>query len=201
MIPSSFSASNFAEPVDHLAWVLLGLSGFFILLVFFLLVFFGIRYRAGSKADRSNPPDRPQKFELTVAVGILFFGLATFVTSARVFYSMYTPPPNAKTVYVIAKQWMWKFQNDGKSTINELTLTINSPVKLVMTSEDVIHSLFIPAFRVKQDVLPGRYSSLWFTPTELGDFRILCTQYCGLSHSSMGAVIHVVQAGEDSHVE
>jgi cytochrome c oxidase subunit 2 len=192
------SASNFAPIVDHLSVVLVGVCSFFVIVVLFLLIFFGIKYRAGTKADRSNPPTQWTKLELGVAFVILLFGFGTFVVSAKVYYGMYTPPNDARTVYVTAKQWMWKFQDmNGKNTINELTLPVNEPVRLVMTSEDVIHSLFVPAFRVKQDVLPGRYTSLWFTPTEVGDFLVLCTQYCGLSHSSMRATIHIVP--KDAH--
>ena len=187
------SASNFSGPIDHLALVLLGVCTFFALLVFALLIFFSHRYRAGSKADRSNPPNQNSKLELCLALVILIFGVSTFFFSARVFYHMYTPPADAKIVYVTAKQWMWKFQDmNGKNTINELTLPLNVPVRLTLISEDVIHSFFVPAFRVKQDVLPSAYTTLWFTPTELGDFTVLCTQYCGLSHSAMRAVIHVV---------
>ncbi len=196
------SASNFSGLVDHLSLVLFGIAAFIALLVLTLLVFFGIRYRAGSKVDRTNPPEQNLKLEFALIGVILLVGLGTFFTSAKVFFKMYTPPPDAKTVYVTAKQWMWEFQNpEGKNTINDLTVTVNEPVKLTMISEDVIHSLFVPAFRIKQDVLPGSYTSVWFTPTDVGDYPIYCTQFCGLSHSEMRAMIHVIPARKEvAHV-
>jgi cytochrome c oxidase subunit 2 len=123
--------------------------------------------------------------------------VSTFVVSAKTFFKMYNPPDNAKEVFVVGKQWLWIFHdpsapNGNADHLNELTVILNQPVKLTMISEDVIHSFYVPAFRMKQDVLPDRYTTAWFTPTQLGDFEVLCTQYCGLRHSQMRAVIHVV---------
>jgi cytochrome c oxidase subunit 2 len=112
--------------------------------------------------------------------------LAIFVWGASVFFAMARPPLETLNVYVVGKQWMWKFQHlNGAREINELHVPVGRPVKLIMTSEDVIHDLFFPAFRVKADVLPGRYSQFWFEPTKAGTYHLFCAEYCGTQHSGM----------------
>ncbi len=110
---------------------------------------------------------------------------------------MMTPPPDAMPVYVTAKQWMWKFAYpDGRSSIDVLTVPVGRPIKLVMTSRDVIHSFYVPAFRMKHDVVPGRYFTAWFEATTTGVFAIDCAEYCGVSHSRMlGAVARALGRG------
>jgi cytochrome c oxidase subunit 2 len=202
MISYFHSASTFAPKIDHLAFMLLLVCGFFIALVWALMIYFCVHYRASAKVNRKNPPDKNRKLELSLIVIILIFGLTTFGFSARLYYRMYTPPANAREIFGTAKQWMWIFHDpNGKDQINELTVPVNVPIKLTLISEDVIHSLFIPAFRVKQDVLPGRYTSLWFTATQTGDFPLFCTQYCGLSHSNMIATVHVVDTDAPGAVQ
>jgi cytochrome c oxidase subunit 2 len=194
------SASQFAPEIDHLALGLLIVCGAFMVLVWALMIYFCIRYRASAKIDRTNPPAQNRKLELVLILVILVFGLTTFSFSTRLYYRMYTPPSNAREIFGVAKQWLWVFHDpNGKDQINELTVPLNVPIKLTLISEDVIHSLFIPAFRVKQDVLPNRYTTLWFTATQLGDFPLFCTQYCGLSHANMTAVVHVIN--ENPHPE
>ena len=110
---------------------------------------------------------------------------------------MSKPPANADEIYVVGKQWMWKIQHaDGRREINELHIPVGRPVKLVMTSQDVIHDFFVPAFRTKQDVVPGRYTTEWFTPTKPGKYHLFCSQYCGTNHATMGGWIYVMEPEE-----
>jgi cytochrome c oxidase subunit 2 len=113
------------------------------------------------------------------------------VWGAKVFFELYRPPVGAMEIYVVGKQWMWKVQHmDGQREINELHVPVGRPVKLIMGSEDVLHSYYIPAFRVKADVIPGRYNVLWFTATKPGTYHLFCAEYCGTKHSGMiGSVI------------
>jgi cytochrome c oxidase subunit II len=118
-----------------------------------------------------------------------------FAWSADLYYQNSRPPSNALDVYVVGKQWMWKLQHPaGQREINELHVPVNRPVKLTMTSEDVIHSFFVPAFRVKRDVVPGKYTSVWFQATQTGEYYLFCAQYCGTSHAVMGGRIVVMEA-------
>ena len=112
-----------------------------------------------------------------------------FIWGAILFFRMYDPPGDALEVYVVGKQWMWQLQHaEGRSEINELHVPLGRPIKLTMTSQDVIHSFYVPAFRVKQDVLPGRYTSLWFEPTQVGRYHLFCAEYCGTNHSTHGGL-------------
>jgi len=189
------SASNFSPMVDSLLKVLVVTSAILTVAVWGLMIFFCIKYRKGSKASRANAPLKSTPMEITLASLIFLFGLGLFIFAAKVFYQMYVPPASSIEIDVIAKQWMWVFHDArGPDQINSFKVPLNQPVRLVMTSEDVIHSFFIPAFRVKQDILPGRYTSLWFQPTKLGRFEVLCSQYCGLSHSQMRAFVEVISA-------
>jgi cytochrome c oxidase subunit II len=109
-----------------------------------------------------------------------------FVWGAIIYFQMRTPPRDAAEIYVVGKQWMWKIQHvEGQREINELHVPVDRDVKLIMTSQDVIHSFFVPEFRVKQDVVPGRYTTLWFKATQTGTYHLFCTQYCGTQHSGM----------------
>jgi cytochrome c oxidase subunit 2 len=117
-----------------------------------------------------------------------------FVWAGWVYYRMSKPPANATEIQVVAKQWMWKAQHaNGRREIDELHLVVGQPVKLLMTSQDVIHDFYVPAFRTKQDVLPGRYTAEWFTPTKVGLYHLFCAEYCGMNHSRMGGWIHVME--------
>src|SRR5262249_54685179 len=116
-----------------------------------------------------------------------------FWWGARLFVRHALPPADAADIYVVGKQWMWKVQHaEGPREINELHVPADRPFRLVMTSEDVIHSFFVPAFRIKQDVLPGRYTTLWFNATRTGRYHLFCTQYCGTNHSQMGGWVYVL---------
>jgi cytochrome c oxidase subunit 2 len=191
------SASSIAPRVDLLFTAMLLLCGAVALGVCVMIVFFSVRYRAGARIDRSHPPARKLALELTWTILPLLIFIGIFAWGAVIYVRMYRPPAAALPVYVVAKQWMWKLQHrNGRREINELHVPLGQPVQLIMTSQDAIHSFFVPAFRLKQDVLPGRYTSLWFTPTQLGVFPLFCAEYCGSEHSMMEGRIVVMPPAE-----
>ncbi|MDQ6625941.1 MAG: cytochrome c oxidase subunit II [Verrucomicrobiota bacterium] len=192
-----YEASNLAPQVDHIYIALLLLCGAVAFLVCAAISFFCIRYRRGSKADRTPMQMSQRKFELTWTIVPFFVFLGIFFWAAEVFFGMSRPPANATEIYVVGKQWMWKIQHpDGRREINELHIPVGQPVKLIMASEDVIHDLFIPDFRTKQDVVPGRYTTEWFTPTRPGKYHLFCSQYCGTDHSRMVGWVYVMEPAE-----
>jgi cytochrome c oxidase subunit 2 len=186
-------ASTFAREVDALFFVLVGLSALFATLIFVLILVFAVRYRRRSEDERPRAILGDLRLELTWSLIPGVMGLGVFVWSAHLFYTMQTPPRDAIEIFVVGKQWMWKLQHpSGKREINELHVPVGHPVRLTMTSEDVIHSFFIPAFRMKMDVLPGRYTSAWFEPTKPGEYHLFCAEYCGTEHSRMiGRIVAV----------
>lgn len=191
------AASTLGKQVDVLFLTLLGITAVVALGVAVAIVFFVIRYRAGSKANRGNPPARVRWIEITWTATPLGIFLALFAWSSVVFSHFHQPPGRAMRIHVLAKQWMWKLEHEnGKREIDELHVPLGEPVELIMTSQDVIHSFFVPAFRVKQDVLPGRYTSLWFTATRPGRFDLFCAEYCGTDHAGMHGGIVVMPPAE-----
>lgn len=191
-------ASTIAREVDLVYFVLLGLAAFFALGVAAALVYFAIRYRAAAVVDRSNPTTDNIKLEITWILIPLGLALGMFVWGTTVYFKIQAAPAGEPIeVYVVGKQWMWKFQHvSGAREINTLHVPIGRPVKLVMTSQDVIHSFYVPAFRVKQDVLPGRYTDTWFEATKTGRFRLFCAEYCGSEHSHMGGFVQVMEPSD-----
>jgi cytochrome c oxidase subunit 2 len=189
------AASTVAGKVDTLYLFLLGVSAFFTALICVLIITFAVRYRKGSPAKRENPPVN-RFMELVWAAVPLALTMVMFGWGAVLYFDMQTPPPGAIEIDVVGKQWMWRIQHrNGRTEINELHIPVNQPVRLKMISEDVIHSFFVPSFRVKQDVLPGYYTSLWFEPTRTGTYHLFCAEYCGTEHSLMrGSVIVMEQA-------
>jgi cytochrome c oxidase subunit 2 len=187
-------ASTSAQYVDALSIFEFGVAAFFTTLIFILIVSFAVRYRRGSTADRSSPPVVSKWLEVFWFSVPLLLGMVMFAWGAMVFFDIYEPPADALEVYVVGKQWMWHAQHaEGRAEINELHVPQGRPIRLTMTSQDVIHSFYIPAFRVKQDVLPGRYTSLWFEPTQIGRFHLFCAEYCGTNHSTMGGWVYVME--------
>jgi cytochrome c oxidase subunit 2 len=180
-------ASTFAPQTDSLYFVLLGVSGGIVLLVFALIVVFSIRYRRGSSAKRGTLPLLIQhEFEIGWTSATLFAFLMLFWWAGSNEVSQLLPPRDAMEIHVVAKQWMWKIQHpNGAREINMLHVPVDEPVRLDMTSQDVIHSFAVPAFRIKQDILPGRYVETGFRATETGVFHLFCTQFCGTAHSGM----------------
>ncbi len=145
------------------------------------------------KADRKNPVNSNLPLELTWSIIPFFMSMGIFFWSAYVYIDMHRVPANTLDIYVIGKQWMWHAQHpNGKRENNELHVPIGQPVKLIMISQDVIHSFYIPAFRIKQDVLPGRYTTMWFEATKEGEYHLFCAEYCGTEHSLMGGRVVVM---------
>lgn len=190
-------ASSMAERFDALFWSMAALCALVAAAVIVVVIVYGVRYRHGSSADRSGRRYENLGVEFTWILVPFALFVAAFVWSLSLFAEARTPPANARTVYVVARQWMWKVEHPGgQREINELHVPIGEPVRLAMTSQDVIHSFYVPAFRLKQDVLPGRYTELWFVATQVGSFPLLCTQYCGLDHSHMGGAVVVMPPAE-----
>jgi cytochrome c oxidase subunit 2 len=190
-------ASTIAKHVDALYFFELGIAGFFTAMICVLILAFAARYRRKSTVDRSNPPPSSKTLEIIWIGGPLLLGLTMFTWGAILFYKMYDPPVDALEVYVVGKQWMWHAQHsEGRAEINELHVPLGRPIKLTMTSQDVIHSFFIPAFRMKQDVLPGRYTTMWFEPAKIGRYHLFCAEYCGTNHSAMGGWVYVMEPVE-----
>lgn len=188
-------ASTVAGQVDALYFTLLGLSIIFATLIAGFLIFFGIRYRQSTKVNRSKVLHESLALEFGWSFIPFLLAMGIFGWSAMLYFDVKTPPDDALEIYVIGKQWMWQIQHPlGKSEIDQLHVPVHQPVKLVMTSQDVIHSFYIPAFRIKQDVLPGRYTTLWFEATKTGEFHLFCAEYCGTDHSQMiGSVVVMEQ--------
>jgi cytochrome c oxidase subunit 2 len=179
-------ASEQAANVDALYFFLLAVTGFFMVLIAGLVVFFAFKYRRRHDTEVGEAIHGSLALELIWTIIPLGITMVMFVWGAATFFHMTRPPKGAMEIYVVGKQWMWKVQHiDGAREINELHVPVGRPVKLIMGSEDVIHSFFIPDFRVKADVIPGRYNTLWFTASTPGRYHIFCTQYCGTKHSNM----------------
>jgi cytochrome c oxidase subunit II len=188
-------ASTLATRVDELFYFLLAVSAFFASLISTLIVVFAIKYRR--RSDDERPPAILGNIGLEIFWTVIPLGLTMvmFVWGAKLFFVTYYPPQNALEISVVAKQWMWKVQHpEGQSEIDELHIPAGRPIKLVMTSQDVIHDFFVPAFRVKKDVVPGRYTTLWFEATKPGAYHLFCAQYCGTQHSGMVGRIIVMES-------
>ncbi len=197
--PWPTAATAFAGSVDTLFWTLTGITGVVALGVFVALAGFSIRYRQQVMRDRTLAEavargTHTRVIEIVwIGVPLLVF-LAFFFWAAALFIDYEEPPPRALEVYVVAKQWMWLIEHrNGRREIDELHVPKGRSVKLVMTSQDVIHSFFVPAFRVKRDVVPGRYTELWFQPTVAGVYHLFCAEYCGTDHSRMHGRIVVME--------
>ena len=179
------SASTSAGREDALYIFLVLVSAIMTLLIFSTLIIFAIKFRkrGGRTAEQI---EGSAVLEITWSVIPLAVFLAIFVWGAVLYFQERTPPQDATEVYTVAKQWMWKFEHiEGQREINELHVPLGRDVKMIMTSQDVIHSFFVPAFRIKQDVVPGRYTTLWFHATKPGTYHLFCSQYCGTQHSGM----------------
>jgi cytochrome c oxidase subunit 2 len=187
-------ASAIASKVDALMLFELGVSAFFLVMIPLAILGFCIRYRRGNRVDRSNPPAHDRTMEIIWIVGPMVLGLMMYVWATRLFFEQFEAVPGAARIDVVGKQWMWYVQHpEGRSETNELHVPVGRPVRLNMTSQDVIHSFYLPEFRIKQDVLPGRYTELPFTPTKVGEFNLFCAEYCGTNHSIMIGKIVVME--------
>jgi cytochrome c oxidase subunit 2 len=184
-------ASSIAGQVDLLFWTLVALSGLITLGVAGVIVYSVFRYRRRPGNEEGAPIRGSLRLEIAWAVVPLGLALVVFAWAARLYLDQAQPPPDALDVYVVAKQWLWKAQHvGGQQEINELHVPVGRPVRLILISQDVIHSFYVPPFRVKADVLPGRYTTLWFEAAAPGRYPLFCAEYCGTSHALMtGAVI------------
>ncbi|MGB3564882.1 MAG: cytochrome c oxidase subunit II [Thermoanaerobaculia bacterium] len=184
-------ATELAGEVDQLTFVFLAIALFFSLLVATLVFYFAIRYRRRSADEIGETEETGIWLEIVWSVIPLVILLGMFFWGAKIYIKAYRPPSDAVEYFVTGKQWMWKFQHpEGNREINHLHVPRGQRIRLNMTSEDVIHSFFVPAFRVKADVLPGRYTSIWFEATKTGTFTLFCAEFCGAEHSQMmGSVI------------
>ena len=190
-------ASTMAGRVDALYFFLVAVSVFFSLLIAGLIVYYAIRYRRRDPHSVGEVISGGLMLEITWTVIPFLISMVIFVWGASVFFAMSRPPDETLNIYVVGKQWMWKFQHlDGQREINELHVPVGRPVKLIMTSEDVIHDVFVPAFRVKADVVPGRYTQLWFQPNKPGRYQLFCAEYCGTRHSGMTGQVIVMDPSE-----
>lgn len=178
-------ASTYAGRVDNIYFFLIGMTAFFSVAIALAILVLGIRYRRNAKVNRT-PYTPPMWLELTWLIAPLPILLFLFYWSSQVFLEMQRPPANAMEINVVARQWMWKFQQpSGRREIDELHVPMGRAIRLKMISEDVIHSFYVPAFRTKQDVLPGRFTSAWFEATKPGTYHLFCAEYCGTQHSKM----------------
>jgi cytochrome c oxidase subunit 2 len=189
-------ASTIAPQIDALFYFLTAVTAFFTIGIFVAIVYLGLKYRR-------RPGVKPQRVETNTALEItwtaipLILCLFMFGWAAKLYVQMETPPKDAMELSVVGKQWMWKIQHpEGPREINTLHVPVGKAIKLTMTSQDVIHSFYIPAFRVKQDVVPGRYVNEWFVPTKVGEYHLFCAEYCGAQHSGMIGSVIVMEPSE-----
>jgi cytochrome c oxidase subunit II len=184
-------ASVQAGQVDAIYFFMVAVTAFFSLLIAGLIVLFSIQYRRRSDDEVGVAIHGSLALELLWTVIPFVIAMGMFGWGAKVFFDLTRVPSGAMEIFVVGKQWMWKVQHaNGQREINELHVPVGRPVKLIMGSEDVIHSFYIPAFRVKADVIPGRYNTLWFQATRPGRYHLFCAEYCGTKHSGMiGSVV------------
>ena len=192
------SASTAAGQLDVLSVALLVIALATLGLVVLLLLTFCVRYRKSRHAADRNLDERKSwvwEISWTTASFVVFVGL--YAWGADLYLQENRPPSSAADIYVVGKQWMWKAEHpDGQREINTLHVPVDRPIRLVMTSEDVIHGFYVPAFRLKRDVVPGRYVSLWFTATKPGHYRLFCSQFCGTEHAEMDGEVVVMPEGD-----
>jgi cytochrome c oxidase subunit 2 len=191
------AASEQAGQIDALYFFLVAVTAFFTALIALLVIVFAVKFHRKHDDEVGEAIHGSLALELLWTVIPLGITMVMFVWGAQVFFHMTRPPKGAMEIYIVGKQWMWKAEHmDGAREINELHVPIGRPVKLTMGSEDVIHSFFIPDFRVKADVVPGRYNTMWFTATKPGRYHIFCTQYCGTKHSAMIGWVTAMEPAE-----
>jgi cytochrome c oxidase subunit 2 len=190
-------ASTVAEGVDQLHYFLTALTLFFTFVIFTIIFYFMVRYRRRSEDEQPPETHTHMALELTWTIVPTLLSAVIFVWGSSLYFRNSRAPNASMEIFVIGKQWMWHVQHpEGVREINELHIPLGVPVKLTMTSQDVIHDFYVPAFRVKRDVIPGRYSSMWFQATKAGKFHFFCAQYCGAEHSGMIGWVHVMPPNE-----
>jgi cytochrome c oxidase subunit II len=189
--------STAAAPIDLIMLAITVVAVVFSAGIFAALIYLTVRYRKGSKVDRSNPPLENLPIEIAWTGIPLLIVLGLYVWSTALYLENKRVPAGAIEIFVTAKQWMWKIQHpEGRWENNELHVPVGRAIQLTMTSEDVIHSFFVPEFRVHQDVVPGEYTHLHFTPSRPGVYHLFCAQFCGTLHSQMVGTVTVMEPGE-----
>jgi cytochrome c oxidase subunit 2 len=190
-------ASTLAPQVDRLYFFVIAITSFFALLVVILVIVFAIRYRDDTGQKVGAPITGSVPLEIGWSIIPFLISMVIFVYATVVYFNIVRPPAETLEIYSTGKRWMWRFQHiDGQSEINTLHVPKGRAVKVTFTSEDVLHSLYIPAFRVKADAVPGRYSAIWFTPTESGEYHLFCAEYCGTEHSGMIGTVTVMEPND-----
>lgn len=186
--------SQLAGEVDRLYYFLLAISGVLTIAIAGCIVYFAIKYRRSSAADRTLGHTNYMLTELAWIGGPFALTMVIFIWGAGLHFAQTRPPADSMVISCVGRQWMWKFQHpNGRAEINDLHVPLGQPVRINMISEDVIHSLFLPVFRTKQDVLPGRYTTISFTANKIGQYHLFCAEYCGAKHSNMRGAIHVME--------
>ncbi len=187
-------ASSFAWQVDLLYFYLIAVSVAFTIPIVLAIFVFAIRYRETEKYATPDEMHGSMVLETVWSIIPFIISMTIFLGGAIVYFNQYTPPDDAMEIFVVGKQWMWKMQHStGQREINELHVPVGRKIKLTITTEDVLHDFFVPAFRTKVDAVPGRYTYLWFEPTKPGKYHLFCAEYCGLNHSGMGGYIYVME--------
>jgi cytochrome c oxidase subunit 2 len=183
--------------VDNLYFFVTAVTAFFALLVVVLVMVFAVKYRDRTGERVGAPITGSIPLELGWSIVPFFIAMAIFGWSTLVFFHIVRAPDQTLEVYSTGKRWMWRFQHiEGQGEINELHVPLGRPVKVIFTSEDVLHALYLPAFRVKADAIPGRYSSIWFTATRVGEYHLFCAEYCGTNHSGMIGRVVVMEPND-----
>jgi cytochrome c oxidase subunit II len=190
-------ASTIASRVDNLYFFIVAVTAFFAVLVSVVVVVFAVKYRTNDPLAVGERIHGSIPLELGWSIIPFVIAVVIFAWAADVFFDIHRPPDQTLEIYATGKRWMWKFQHiDGQNEINELHVPVGRPVKVTFTSEDVLHSLFFPAFRVKADAIPGRYSTVWFNATKVGEFHLFCAEYCGTRHSGMVGRVVVMEPAD-----
>ena len=190
-------ASSLARNVDEFYFFMLAVTAFFTVLISAAVLFFAVKYRRRRADDRPAEIEGSLLLELTWSIIPFLITVVMFVWSTALFFAQVRVPDDAIQIDVVGKRWMWKLQHmTGQREINELHVPVGKPVRLHLTSEDVIHSFFVPAFRMKKDAVPGRYNDTWFRATKPGKYHLFCAEYCGTQHSKMGGWIYVMEPAD-----
>jgi cytochrome c oxidase subunit 2 len=187
-------ASTLAPEVDNLYLGVVAITAFFAIVVVVCVSYFAIKYRDDTGERVGAPITGSMPLELGWSLIPFLIAIGIFVWASIVFFHIVRAPDQSLEVYSTGTRWMWRVQHvDGQREINELHVPIGRPVRVVFTSEDVLHDLFIPAFRVKADAVPGRYSAIWFEATQVGEYHIFCAEYCGTRHSGMVGTVYAME--------
>lgn len=190
-------ASTISSQVDWLYFFLVAMSIFFSFLIAGLVIYFAVKFRRTSDDQKTVEMHASSMLELAWTVIPFIIVMGVFAWGASIYYTMSRPPAGSLDIYCVGKQWMWKFEHPGgQREINELHIPVGRPVRLTMASEDVIHSMFVPAFRVKADVVPGRYRTMWFQATRPGRYHLFCAEYCGTRHAGMIGWVTVMESSQ-----